>query len=198
MTSSGTPWPWIRPARLARVAPLPFVAVSAILVALLVFTPVLLSSGTSTYLAQGELLVDRVVGANWTKLYVEPLDPQQVRYASIALDLGSGFLWNGSCPSTVTNWTNSTETEAIVLSANSTANPLYVYAAANYSTTDGPVIFAGAFALDVVDAGATGAVLLLAACTRVTPGVTVPTSSVAVADLQVALGLVNFGSGGPP
>jgi hypothetical protein len=195
---NGTPWPWSRPARLGRVAPLPFVAVSTILVALLLFTPVLLSSGTSVYLAQGQLIVDSVAGANWTKIYVQPLDPHAIRYASIALDLGSGFVWNGSCPSSVTRWTNSSATNQIELYANSTANPLLVYATAVYNDTSGPVVFAGAFALDLQGAPGPAPTLTLAPCVLLTPGVTVPSTSYAFTDLQLTLSLVDFGSGGPP
>ena len=191
--------PWVpRRGRFGRYAPLPFVTAAVVLIALLVFTPVLFSSGTSILLAQGELIVDAVPSANWTKLYVEPLDTQAVRYDAIALDLGYGFLWNGTCPSSVPNWTNVSETHAIDLSANTTHAPVLVWAEATYAGRDGPVVFAGAFAFNLEGPAGPNAQLGLAACPLLTPGVSVPESSIAVDDLQLTLSLVNFGSGGPP
>lgn len=195
-----TPAGWSRPERLARIAPLPFVATATILVALIVFTPVLISAGPSPLLAQGELAVDGVPGTNWTKFYVLPLDPQAIRYASVQLDLGSGFAWTGTCPApaSVPTWMNASDSNSIVFSRNSSASPLLVYASATYQETTGPVIYAGEFAFGIVNPGGPNPQLLLVPCTSVTPGVTVPAPAIALSDLPVFLALVDYGSGGPP
>ncbi len=190
-------WGWDRHSRLARVAPLPFVAVSVILVALLLFTPVLLSTSSGVYLAQGELNVFSVSGANWTKFLVLPRDPQQINYTSISLGLGYGFAWTGSCPGTVTNWTNTSDTNSVALLANTTRNPVVVSSTAVYMSPDGPVVFAGSFAFDVANATGPNPTLFIAPCTSATPGVTAP-ASIAVAQLPITLFLNNYGSGGPP
>ncbi len=198
--SSGptSPWTWARHERLTRIAPLPFVAVAAILVALLLFTPVLLSTGPSAYLAQGELTVDRLPSVNWTKFYVTALDPHAVRYSSIDLRVGSGFSWNGACPTGTLTWTSLADTQAMSLLANTTANPVVVNATAVYSSADGPVVYAGVFAFNVLDPTGPAPVLQMVACTSSTPGISVPSPSIDVASLPISLSLFNYGSGGPP
>ncbi len=198
MTGPSSPWGPYRHERLARIAPLPFVAVAAILIALIVFTPVLLYSGPSPFLAQGELAVDTLPGSNWTKFYVLPLDPQEVRYDSVELHVGSGFAWTGSCPAAVPSWSNVSDSNTLVVSENSTGNPVLVWAEAVYSASTGPVIYAGEFAFQVMDPAGPNPQLLMVPCTTVTPGAAVPSSSVPVGDLPVFLPLVDYGSGGPP
>lgn len=195
---NGPPSPWgpARYPRLARLAPLPFVAVATILVTLIVFTPVLLSTGPSPLLTQGELAVDHLPGANWTKFYVLPLDPQQVRYASIELSVGTGFAWTGNCPASVSNWSNVSDTDVVVVSTNTSADPVLVWAEATYTAPTGPVIYAGEFVFHAMDPSGPNPELLLAPCPA-TPGAVVPAPAVSFGDLPVFLPLVNYGSGGP-
>ncbi len=192
-----SPWGWDRHSRLGRVAPLPFVAVSVILVALLLFTPVLLSTGSGIYLAQGELIVYSVPGANWTKFLVQPRDPQQINYTSIELHVGYGFAWNGTCPRTVANWSNTSDANAVALLTNTTHDPVVVSSTAVYSSPDGPVVFAGEFAFHVANVSGPVPTMFIVPCTAVTPGVSAP-ASLPVSQLQITLFLYNYGSGGPP
>lgn len=198
MSGPVSPWGPARHERLARLAPLPFVAVATILLTLIVFTPVLLSTDLSPLLTQGELAVDRLSGANWTKFYVLPLDPQEVRYDSIELRVGTGFAWSGSCPAAVPQWTNLSDNDSIVVAANTSSDPVVVWAEASYAAATGPVIYAGEFAFHAMDPSGPNPQLLMVPCSSATPGVTVPSSSVAFGDLPVFLPLVNYGAQGPP
>ena len=182
--------------RLQTIAPVPFVGAAAILVALIVFTPVLLASGPSPLAVRAELVVYRVVGSPTTQFYVHAVG-SDVPYATIDLALGSGFAWSGgSCPGTVANWTYVNETNRLDLLAVTDEDPVLVRATATYNQSSGPTIYAGELAFDVVNPGSSGESLTIVPCAS-TPGLS-PPGSIATADLPLSLYLVNFGSGGPP
>ncbi len=183
---------------LGRYAPAPFVAASAVLVLLIVFTPVLLSTGPSPLLTQGELTIDRVAGQNWTKFWVMPLDPHAVLYRSITLAVGTGFSWNGTCPTSPLSWSTTSDTQTHALSVNTTADPVVVNATAVYAMGAGRTVYAGEYAFDVVNPGGPSPTMLMVPCTSATPGATVPEPSVAVTNASITFGLVNYGSGGVP
>lgn len=198
MSRSSAPDAPRKAGRLSRLAPIPFVAVSAILVTLVVFTPVLLSNGPSPLLTRGELTVDGLPHGNWTAFYVWAFDSHAVRYRSVTVALGTGFLWNGTCPTSGLTWATVSATQVLVASTNTTTMPVVVNATAVYPGPNGPVIYAGEFAFDLMGASGQNPVLSMTACTQATPGVSVPSASVAVASFPVSLALVNYGSGGPP
>lgn len=184
--------------RLSAIAPLPFVATTAVLVLLVLFTPVLLSTGPSPILAQGQLTIDRLPSGNWTKFYVMALDPHAIRYASIALAVGTGFAWNGSCPTSVQSWSSAQENETLGLGTSTGSDPVVVNATAVYQASTGPVVYAGEYAFHVLDGPGSVPQLLMVPCTATTPGASVPSSAVAIASLPVTIQLVNYGSGGVP
>jgi hypothetical protein len=182
--------------RLGRYAPVPFVGAATLLVALIVFTPVLFSGGPSPITVQARLTVDRVVSGNETHLYVGSLGGD-VRYLSINLSIGTGFNWSGGCPTTVAHWTNATGTQVIELGGVANATTAVVFASATYVDHGSTTIYAGELALNITHDGAPNEAMLMAACSSSTPGFGPPTSW-PVSDLPLSVLLVNYGAGGPP
>ncbi len=182
--------------RLQTVAPVPFVGAAAILVALIVFTPVLLASGPSPLAVRAELVIYRTVGSPTTQFYVHAVG-SDVPYATIDLALGSGFAWSGSgCPATVANWTYVNTTDRLGSLVVTSELPVLVRATAVYNQSSSSTVYAGELAFDVVNPGSSSETLAIVPCAS-TPGLSAP-GSIATGDLPLSLYLVNFGSGGPP
>jgi hypothetical protein len=180
--------------RLGAVAPVPFVGVATILVALIVFTPVLLAPGPSPLAVQAELSVYRTLGSPTTEFYVHGIDPV-VPYRWVNLSLGSGFPWTGSCPTTPLNWSYTNETNETVSNVVSGADPVVVNATLVYLQGGTRVLYAGEMAFHVVNRGSASEGLAIAPCPW-TPGLSPPTSW-AVSNLPLGLLLVDYGTGGP-
>jgi len=180
--------------RLGAVAPVPFVGVATILVALIIFTPVLLATGPSPLAVQAELVIYRLPGATTTEFDIHAIGAA-VPYSSIRIGLGTGFSWDGSCPSTKLNWTVSNQTNQLTLSVNENVTPVVVNATAVYGQGSTRTVYAAELALQVIGRGQPGESLAIAVCPS-TSAVSVQ-SSVAVSNLPLALLLVNYGSGGP-
>ena len=186
-----SPGAWVR---LGAVAPVPFVGTATILVALIVFTPVLLATGPSPLTVQAKLAIYRVVGSPTTWFEVHALG--DVPYARIDVALGTGFHWTGGCPTSGVNWSRTNVTNAIGLDVQANATPVVVNATAVYHQGGSTTVFAVEIAVAVAHPGAVDESLDFATCPG-TPGESVP-ASWPVSGLPVAILLVNYGSGGPP
>ena len=191
------PETWPNPGgRLGAVAPVPFVGVAAILVALIIFTPVLLSTGPSPLAVQAELVVYRAVGSPTTEFAVHGYDPD-VAYAWVNLSVGTGFVWNGSCPAVSRlSWSTTNETDEVTANAVVSTVPVVLNATATYLGTAGRTVFAGELAFDVLNLGLTSESLAVAVCPWTSKVTAV--SSWGVSGGALVIGLANYGSGGPP
>ncbi len=182
--------------RLGAYAPVPFVGAAALLVALIVFTPVLLASGPSPLELQAELVVYQPPSSTALQFDVRAIG-DTVPYARLEIALGGGFPWTGSCPTSGVGWSYTNATNMLELSVNTSLSPVVVNASAVYRAGGTTTIYDAEFAFYVVNPGAPGESLAIAGCSHATPGVTTP-SSWPVSQLPHAWLLVNFGSGGPP
>jgi len=182
--------------RLGAAAPLPFVALAAILVALIVFTPVLLASGPSPLEVQAILGVYRAPGSATTSFEIHGYDPD-VPYRFLNLSVGTGFAWTGACPTGPLTWsyTNTTNQTATTLASSSA--PLVVNASAVYGQGSGRTVYAGELAIEVTNQNTSSETLVFVVCPS-TP--TLPTPSPWTVSLTGAdpIPLVNYGAGGPP
>ncbi|HTP54149.1 MAG TPA: hypothetical protein VML94_04180 [Thermoplasmata archaeon] len=189
---SGAPPP--RPPSPSRggLFPIPLVGTAAILLVLIVFTPILFATGppaAGSFETQGELAVDQYpVGSN-TTFYLHAVGPT-VRYAVLSIGLASGFPWTGVCPTSglaFSVWENFTDRlDAVVGTA---ANPVAVSATATYTAGGATANYSAELAFDF-----SGSTVSVAVCYGATP----PAASQPIASLPLLLLLQNWGSGGPP
>jgi hypothetical protein len=182
--------------RLGRFAPIQFAGPAVILVALIVFTPVLLSTGPSALAAQAELTIYRVAGGATTEFYVHSVGGD-VAYARIVLDYGYGFPWTGDCPVNGVTWNPMNVSDRLELGNTTSESPFMVNATAVYSSSGATEVYAGMWAFDIANFGLADESVRIVPCTTTTPGLTAP-GSWAVPNLPLNLWLVNYGSGGPP
>ncbi len=119
-----------------RYFPIPLVGVAAILLVLIVLTPVLIGSGVpaaGTIFTQAEIIVD-YPGVNMTSyLYLHAIG--NIRYASLSIGIAENYNW--SAPPSVGslrwgNWTNGTNLVAIDTSY--AGNPVAINVSAYYTT----------------------------------------------------------------
>jgi hypothetical protein len=139
--------------RIGDYAPLPLVAVAILLVVLILFTPVLVSTGQPApgILTQAELIVDRIPGNATTHLYVHGLGTTS-RYAQIWFGLAFGFAWSGSGSPAwgQLNWSSwSNESDVISVNLESTQNPVAVNVTAYYVSPGGTAWYVGVVAFFV-------------------------------------------------
>jgi len=185
------------PSRIGRYAPIQFAGPAAILLALIVFTPILLSNGPSALAVQAELTLYRVTGGATTEFYVHAVG-SEVPYTQIDLDYGTNFTWvPGACPTSGILWTHTNGTDLVELGHSTAANPFVVNATVVYAPQGSRTVYAGMFAFDITSLGLADETVTMVPCTSVTPGLTAPTSW-SVSKLPLSLFLVNYGSGGPP
>ncbi len=176
--------------------PVYLAGIAAILLALIVFTPVLINPGSPSFLTNARLIVDRTPGSSTTDFYLQAWSGY-VRYSTLELDLGTGFSWNGSCPSSGLTWTNLAQHDLLELSVRPNATgPMVVDATAVYSSGGSETIYAAEIAFEVVNEGQPDESLLMVPCPA-TPGES-PPASWPVAQLPYSLLLVNYGGAGPP
>ncbi len=187
------------PGRLGLFAPWPLVGVTALLLALIVFTPVLVSNSHQPgpgILTQAELVVDRSPGNDTFHFYVWALG-EEIRYAQIDVGVASNFSWIGTngVPWTELNWTQ-WHNESNVLSeiVASTANPLALDIFANYVYPTGNTWYVGMLAFYVT--GPSGGESLYWA--TYTSGIPVTSPQSVASDLPFPIPLVDAGSGGGP
>lgn len=186
----------VRGSRLGQVAPLPLVGIATILVALIVFTPVLFASGPSPLSVSPELVVYRAGGTLSTEFYLRSVG--DVAYSSIDLELGtfSPANWTGACPATGISWSYDNQSNRLEVNATTTSTVMVVDAEATYSQSGSMTIYAGDFAFQLLYRGASDEGLTVVTCPS-TPGLSAP-SSILTSDMPVGLYLANFGSAGPP
>lgn len=171
--------------------PIPLVGTAAILLVLIVFTPILFATGppaAGTFETQGELIVDQFpVGSN-TTFYLHAVGPA-VRYSYLSIGVASGFSWTGTCPTsglTWTDWQNATDRLGAEISTAS--NPVAVEATATYVANGATANYSA----DLAFFSASGS-LSIAVCDGATPPSATPLTS-----LPIVLLLQNWGAGGPP
>lgn len=176
----------------ADLFPIPLVGATAILLVLIVFTPILFASGqpaAGTFETQGMLVVDQYPAGSNTTFYVHAVGPT-VRFARISIGLASNFAWSGGCPTSGLAWTHwSNSTDVLEAEVGSGANPVAVRATATYTAAGSTANYSAELAFD-----ASGGLLAIAACYGSTP----PTTPQPIASLPLVLLLQNWGSGSPP
>ncbi len=184
------------PSRLGSVAPIPFVGVAALLVALIVFTPVLLASGPSSLAVRAELEIYRASGSpSGTEFEIHGIDPT-VPYRWLNLSVGSGFAWNGSCPSGPLTWTYANETNETVANVFLGSSPVLVNASAVYLGATGRTVYAGAAAVRLASLASGLPALEYAPCASSSGLGAAGTWPVSQGALL--LPLIDYGAGGPP
>jgi len=191
------------PGRLGVYAPWPLVGVTVLLVALIVFTPQLVSNGHQPavgILTQAELVVDKVAGNSSFHFYVWALG-EEVRYNRINLGVASTFSWTGNTTLVWSNltwnrWYNGTDLLSEIVSTS--ANPVALNISAYYysPSTSSSTWYVGVFAFFVGSTPVSGESLYSATPTS---GVAV-TSPLVVSNstLPVTILLSNVGPGGGP
>ena len=191
------------PGRLGVYAPWPLVGVTVLLVALIVFTPQLLSIGSRHpgvgILTQAELVVDKIPGNATFHFYVWALG-EEIRYDVINVGVATLFNWTGTTAvnwSAInwTEWHNGTNVLSVIVS--STANPVALNISAFYSSpsTGSSTWYVGVFAF-YVSVSSGGESLY---STSPTPGVAVPPPGYSVSNgLPDPILLHNAGPGGAP
>jgi len=183
--------------RLGRYAPVQFAGPAAILLALIVFTPILLSGGPSALAVQAELTIYRVPGGPGTEFYVHAVS-WEVPYAQIDLAYGTGFAWSASaCPTSGITWNRTSATHLLELGQSTAANPFVVNATAVYAPGGARTVYAGMLAFEITNPGQPDETVSILPCTSTTPGLTAP-GSWPVSQLPLSVFLANYGSGGPP
>jgi hypothetical protein len=187
--------PTVAIGRLGRVAPVPYVGTAAILVALIIFTPVLLATGPSPLAIQAVLTVYRVSGGPATDYGLHGADAD-TPYRWLNVSFGTGFSWTGACPSGGLIWRYDNATNATGVDVASSANPVVVNVTAVYERGGARTLYAGEIAFFVSGQNSSSESLSYAPCAW-TPSVT-PPGSWAVSLGTLPIDLVNYGSGGPP
>ena len=170
--------------------PIPLVGATAILLVLIVFTPILFSNGppaAGTFETQGELVVDQVAAGPLT-FYVHAVG-STVRYAVVAIALAENLSWTGACPTSGVpwnRWANATQVLSEQIRTGSTN--VVVRATATYTVDGSTANYSAELAFSTA-----GSVLTSVACYGATPPSPQP-----IANLPVVLLLENWGAGGPP
>jgi hypothetical protein len=188
------------PGRLGVYAPWPLVGVTVLLIALIVFTPVLVSSSSHRpapgILTQAELVVDKVAGNASFHFYVWALG-EEIRYDEIRIGVATSFNWTGAAGlnwSRVnwTEWHNGTDVlSEIVVTA---ANPVALNISAYYSPFGG-AWYVGMIAFYDASGSSPGSESLYS--TSNTAGIAV-TSPLAVSNDTLPAVILLHSAGGPP
>ncbi len=181
--------------RIGRLLPAPLAAIVILLVALILLTPVLLSSGQPApgILTQADLIVDRVPGSNVTHFYVRGVGTT-IRYSELTIEWAANFSWSTVFPSSPLNWSlGANASEVLTLLFGTTANPVALNVSALYQVPGSTTLYIGELAFDV-SGGGNSATDLLSTVTS-TPGLAGP-APVALSSLPLTIPLVNVGA--PP
>jgi hypothetical protein len=176
-----------------RFFPIPLVGTVVVLLALILLTPNLITSGGSppagSLETQAELIVDRVTGNATTHFYIHGLG--LVRYQSITVALGTNTTWPApSSPSAIrwssSNWSN----DSLAVVTATTADPVAINITALYVDSMGARIwFLGVFVFHV-----SGDTLYVAAL--LTGAASIPPTP--VASLPLPIILLSSATGNPP
>ncbi len=188
--------------RWGEYAPWPLVGVVALLVVLIVLTPVLISDGQPApgVLTQAELIVDRVSGINVTHFYVRGL-ATTVRYASLLVGVAGNFSWGGTGTPPWPGLHYSlryNDTMVLSLGFSSYLNPVALNISASYASPQGTALYVAEVAFYVGPAASGTGELLYAASAF--PTVAVPSTPTPVdnASLPLPILLELASSGGAP
>ncbi len=170
--------------------PIPLVGAVAILLVLIVFTPILYGpAGAGTFETQAELIIDQAPGSGVTTFYVHAVG-DTVRYASIAIGVAGNLSWTGRCatPSAAswTVWEN--RSEMLEADVSTSANPVTVWAIATYTAGGATAVYSAEIAFNV-GAGS----LAAAVCFGATP----PSGGEPLSGLPLVLLMQDWGSSGP-
>ncbi|MFY9717159.1 MAG: hypothetical protein WAK40_04420 [Thermoplasmata archaeon] len=172
--------------------PIPLVGTTAILLVLIVFTPILFATGppaAGSFETQGELVVDQSPPGSNTTFYLHAVGPT-VRYTVLSIGLASDFSWTGACPPTGLTWTVwENLTNRIDAEVGTSANPVAVRATATYTENGATANYSAELAFDL-----SSGTLSIAVCYGATP----PSASQPIVSLPLLLLLQNWGAGGPP
>ena len=171
--------------------PIPLVGTAAILVVLIVFTPILFATGppaAGTFETLAELVVDEVAGSGRTTVYVHAVG-STVRYGAIALGLAGNFSWTGACPTGLGGFVWQNGSNLLEEQVGTTSNPLVVVVSATYVAGGATANYSAKIAFF-----STASTIASAACYGATP----PAGPQAIASLPLVLLLQNYGPGGPP
>jgi len=189
------------PGRLGTYAPWPLVGVTVLLIALIVFTPVLVSTSPHQpgpgILTQAELVVDKIPGNTSLHFYVWALG-EEIRYDQIRIGVATSFPWTGNTTlnwSTVnyTEWHNGTDLLSEFVSTQ--ANPVALNISAYYVSPSGSAYYVGEIAF-YVQVSSPGSESLYSAAH--TSGVTVSSPLAVSNDTLPAVILLHNAGGGPP
>ncbi|MGP8158567.1 MAG: hypothetical protein ACLPWO_03025 [Thermoplasmata archaeon] len=188
------------PGKLGVLAPWPLVGIALLLVALIVFTPELISNSHQPgpgLLTQAELIVDKIPANTTLHFYIWALG-ETIRYDEIHVGVATSFNWTGGgspvwSQLNWTQWDNGSDVLSVILA--STANPVALNISAHYVSPSGSTWYVGVLSFYVLTSLPSGSESLYSA--TATSGVAVA-SPLAVSNdtLPVPILLANVGSGG--
>jgi hypothetical protein len=170
----------------------PFIGVVVLLVVLILMTPSLFSSGAGSLPTRAQLIVDRPDPGGNTSFYVDSIGTS-TRYQVIAVGLARlpdwPFIGSASAVSRW-NWTNSTQTLILMVSA--ATNPVAVNVSVKYTDPSGvSAKYIGVYGFDF------NTTTLTLNAENLLPGGTAPPASTPMADLPIYLLLPIQTSSGP-
>ncbi len=125
--------------QIGRLLPAPLAAIVILLVALIVVTPVLQSSGQPAVgvLTQAELIVDRVPGSNVTHFYVRGVGTT-IRYSEISVEWAANFTWAATFPTGPLSWNlGANGSGVLTILFATTVNPVALNVSALYQVAGG-------------------------------------------------------------
>jgi len=173
--------------------------VAVLLVVLILITPVLISYGQPGpgIFTQADLIVDRIAGNGTIHFYITGVGTS-TRYASVWVELATGFNWtaSSSVPWSTLNWTKwKNATDVVTVALSSAANPVAINVTAYYVSSGGDAVYSGILAFYVGTSSSSDLLNVASA----TAGVVVP-SSILVdnSSLPYPIPLAKVGTGGPP
>jgi len=165
-----------------RYFPMPWVGFAVLLLALIILTPVIVTTGppaAGTIFTQAELVVD--TNGSLTHLYLWGVS--DVRYQWLSLGVATGFEW-GRLPSDIAfRWSNATDTLAIL---GSVTDAVFAVNVSALYVSQGSVCYGGLIAFDLTST--------TLAARSYTPGLTAPAAT-SLGNLPLSIALVNLGSG---
>lgn len=136
-----------------RFFPIPLVGAAAILLVLILLTPVLIGTGVpaaGTIFTQAEVIVDYPGDNATSNYYLHAIG--NIRYSILSIGIAENYAWNNPPPISSLvwgNWTNATDLVAI--SASSSDNPVALNISAYYSTAkEGSAWYVAIVAFEVV------------------------------------------------
>ncbi|HTS33023.1 MAG TPA: hypothetical protein VMI55_03685 [Thermoplasmata archaeon] len=184
-----------RKEQIGRLLPAPLAAIVILLVALILLTPILLSSGQPApgILTQAELIVDRVPGSDVTHFYVRGVGTT-TRYSEMSIEWAANFTWSTAFPTGTLNWSVGANLSDVLAAVFATsANPVALNVSALYQVSGSSTLYIGVLAFEVSGGGTSGTDLLSSVTD--TPGLAGP-APVSLSNLPLTIPLVNVGA--PP